>query len=87
VASNPPYVRAGERLEPELGYEPREALYAGPDGLEVYRRLVPAVSGVPFVALEVGMGQALDVAALLGEFATEIVNDLAGIARVVVGRR
>ncbi len=87
VVSNPPYVRAGAHLEPELAFEPAEALYAGRDGLEVYRRLVPAVSGVPFVALEVGMGQALDVAALLGEFATEIVNDLAGIARVVVGRR
>jgi release factor glutamine methyltransferase len=87
VVSNPPYVRAGARLERELDYEPAGALYAGPDGLEVYRRLVPAVSGVPFVAFEVGMGQALDVAALLGEFTTEIVPDLAGIARVVVGRR
>jgi release factor glutamine methyltransferase len=87
VVCNPPYVRAGAHLEPELAYEPAEALYAGRDGLEVYRRLVPAVGGVPFVALEVGMGQALDVAALLGEFATEIVDDLAGIARVVVGRR
>jgi release factor glutamine methyltransferase len=87
VVSNPPYVRAGARLEPEIGYEPTEAVYAGPDGLEVYRRLVPAIAGVPFVALEVGIGQALDVAALLGEFTTEIVPDLAGIARVVVGRR
>jgi release factor glutamine methyltransferase len=87
VVSNPPYVRAGARLEPELAYEPAEALYAGPDGLEVYRRLAPAVSGVPFVAFEVGMGQALDVAALLGEFTTEVVDDLAGIPRVVVGRR
>jgi release factor glutamine methyltransferase len=87
VVSNPPYVRDGERLEPELAYEPAEALYAGPTGLEVYRRLVPAVAGVPFVAFEVGAGQALDVAALLGEFATEVVPDLAGIARVVVGRR
>jgi release factor glutamine methyltransferase len=87
VVCNPPYVREGERVEPELGYEPAEALYAGPTGLEVYRRLVPALAEVPFVALEVGAGQALDVAALLGEFATEAVPDLAGIARVVVGRR
>jgi release factor glutamine methyltransferase len=87
VVSNPPYVRAGARLEPELAYEPAGALYAGPTGLEIYRRLLPAVSGIPFVAFEVGLGQALDVAALLGEFTTEVVNDLAGIARVVVGRR
>ena len=87
VVSNPPYVRAGARLEPELAYEPAEALYAGPEGLEVYRRLASALAGVPFVALEVGAGQALDVAALLGEFTTEVVDDLAGIGRVVVGRR
>ena len=87
VVSNPPYVRAGARLEPELAHEPAEALYAGPDGLEVYRRLVGALGGVPFVALEVGAGQALDIAALLGEFTTEVVSDLAGIGRVVVGRR
>ncbi len=87
VVCNPPYVRAGERLPPEIAYEPDVAVYAGPDGLEVYRRLVPVVADVPFVAFEVGAGQALDVAALLGEFATEVVPDLAGIARVVVGRR
>jgi release factor glutamine methyltransferase len=87
VVSNPPYVRAGERLAPEIAYEPAEALYAGPDGLEVYRRLAPAVRDVPFVALEVGAGQAHDVAALLDGHEIEIVPDLAGIDRVVVGRR
>jgi release factor glutamine methyltransferase len=87
VVSNPPYVRDGERLGPELAYEPAEALYAGPDGLEVYRRLAPAVAGVPFVALEVGLGQAADVAALLPGHEVELVRDLAGIDRVVVGRR
>jgi release factor glutamine methyltransferase len=87
VVSNPPYVREGERLAPELGFEPADALLAGPDGLEVYRRLAPALADVPFVALEVGIGQAADVAALLDGFATEVVADLAGIARVVVGRR
>jgi release factor glutamine methyltransferase len=77
-------VADGERLAPELGYEPAEALFAGPDGLEVYRRLVPALDGVPFVALEVGAGQAAEVARMLG--ATEVVRDLAGIERVVVRR-
>ncbi len=47
VVSNPPYVRAGERLAPELGYEPIEALYGGHDGLDVYRRLVPRRPHVP----------------------------------------
>ena len=40
---NPPYVPAGAQLAPELAYEPAEALYAGEEGLEVYRRLVPAL--------------------------------------------
>ena len=86
VVSNPPYVAAGERLAPELGYEPRAALYGGPDGLDVYRRLAPQLD-VPFVALEVGAAQAAAVAALLDGFETELVRDLAGIERVVVGRR
>jgi release factor glutamine methyltransferase len=87
VVSNPPYVRAGERLAPEIAYEPDVAVYAGPDGLEVYRRLAPAVADVPFVAFEVGEGQAADVAALLPRHEIEIVPDLAGIERVVVGYR
>jgi release factor glutamine methyltransferase len=87
VVCNPPYVRAGERLAPELAYEPAEALYAGPTGLEVYHRLGPALADVPFVALEVGEGQAGDVAALLPGHEVELVRDLAGIERVVVGRR
>ena len=85
VVSNPPYVRDGERLAPELAYEPPEALFGGPDGLDVYRRLAPAVAGVPFVALEVGAGQASEVASMLG--ATDVIRDLAGIERVVVARR
>jgi release factor glutamine methyltransferase len=84
VVANPPYVRDGERLPPEVAFEPAQALFAGPDGLEVYRRLAPALADVPFVALEVGAGQASEVASMLG--ATEVIRDLAGIKRVVVRR-
>jgi release factor glutamine methyltransferase len=92
VVSNPPYVEDGARVPAELGHEPRLALLAGPDGLDVIRRLVPAaaVAGARFVALEVGEGQAPAVAALLREGGfgeTNAVADLAGIDRVVVGRR
>jgi release factor glutamine methyltransferase len=94
VVSNPPYVREGDRasLAPEiLEYEPARALFAGPDGLDVLRRLVPAVdeSRAVFVALEVGAGQAPVVAGLMkaGFEAVESRRDLAGIERVVVGRR
>ena len=90
VVSNPPYVRAGERLAPELGFEPAEALYGGQDGLDVYRRLIPAAARAAFIALEIGAGQAADVTALVREAgfqAVEVIPDLAGIERVVVGRR
>ncbi|MGH2944918.1 MAG: peptide chain release factor N(5)-glutamine methyltransferase [Solirubrobacteraceae bacterium] len=92
VVSNPPYVRLGETLPPEVGYEPREALYGGPDGLDAFRRLAPATAaaGATFAAFEVGAGQAAAVEALLlaADFeTTERVPDLAGIDRVVVARR
>jgi release factor glutamine methyltransferase len=92
VVSNPPYVRDGEPLPPEIArYEPAVALYGGPDGLAVIRRLVPQAfeRGARFVALEVGEGQAGDVAALMraaGARSVDVVRDLAGIERVVVGR-
>jgi release factor glutamine methyltransferase len=93
VVSNPPYVCAGERLAPEiLRYEPAEALFAGADGLDVLRRLpaAAAAAGARFAAFEVGAGQAAAVGELLraaGFEAVETVRDLAGIERVVVGRR
>jgi hypothetical protein len=53
----------------------------------VYRRLAPAVRAVPFVAFEVAGWQAEAVGALLEGFSVEVLRDLAGIDRVVVGRR
>jgi release factor glutamine methyltransferase len=87
VVSNPPYVATGDPLPPEIArFEPREALYAGADGLDVIRRLVAAADGVPFIALEVGAGQAADVAALMPGREVETLRDLAGHERVVVSR-
>jgi release factor glutamine methyltransferase len=93
VVSNPPYVEDGARLEPEIvGYEPALALRAGPDGLDVLRRLIPGVgaSDARRVVLEVGAGQAADVGRMLravGFPDVSTIADLAGIERVVVGRR
>jgi release factor glutamine methyltransferase len=93
VLSNPPYVADGDALPPEVArHEPADALFAGPDGLDVVRRLVArcAEAGVPLLAIEVGAGQADAVAALAAQAAFGSVGtrrDLAGIERVVVAAR
>jgi release factor glutamine methyltransferase len=95
VLSNPPYVAERERatLAPEIvRHEPPGALFAGADGLDVIRRLVPAAarSGARLLAIEVGAGQAAAVGELVRDAGFAQVGarrDLAGIERVVVGRR
>lgn len=94
VVSNPPYVAEAERetLQAEVAeWEPAEALFAGRDGLDVFRELVPGAAGVlrdgGLLALEVGDGQAAAVVALVdaaGAYSdVEIHEDLAGIERIV----
>jgi release factor glutamine methyltransferase len=94
IVANLPYVAESEwgSLEPEVTkWEPREALLAGSDGLDVLRVAIPvAAAMVPSLALEVGAGQAPAVSELLFEagFAkVETRPDLAGIPRVVWGQR
>jgi len=95
VVANPPYVAEADRaaLPPEIvRHEPAVALFAGADGLDVVRRLTAAAgaSTARFAALEVGAGQAPEAERLLGAAGfteTERHRDLAGIERVVVGRR
>jgi release factor glutamine methyltransferase len=97
VVSNPPYVpeRDRESLAVEVReFEPAQALFAGENGLAIYRRLVPAAFGAlvsgGFVVLEIGYGQKQDVAALLEESGFAEINfapDLQGIPRVASARR
>jgi release factor glutamine methyltransferase len=94
IVANLPYVAEREwaSLEPEVTrWEPREALLAGPDGLDVLRTAIPlAATAAPALALEVGIGQAQAVGEMLFEagFTTvETRADLAGIPRVVWGQR
>ncbi len=94
AVANLPYVADADRaaLQPEISsWEPAEALFAGADGLEVLREIVPRLAEVArTVALEVGAGQAGAVAALATESgfgSQETRVDLAGIERTVVARR
>jgi len=93
IVSNPPYVEDGARLAPEIvRHEPALALRAGPDGLDVIRRLLPAAGATEarVMALEIGAGQAGAVGDLLREAGfpdVGVVRDLAGVERVLVGRR
>lgn len=71
VVSNPPYVErdAIATLAPEIvRHEPRRALDGGPDGLDAYRALLPAVARLlardGIAVLELGAGQAARVGAL-----------------------
>ena len=96
IASNPPYIPRGElgELQREVQYEPRLALDGGADGLEFYRRIA---EGAPkhlkdggSIYLEVGLGQAADVLALLKAalpcLEAGTIRDLNGVERVVFAK-
>ena len=93
VVSNPPYVSTAEyeALDPDVrDYEPADALRAGDDGLDVYRRLLPqaarALRPGGAVVLEVGDGQADQVVALAvaaGLCCPAVITDLSGKRRIV----
>lgn len=97
IISNPPYVPTADRdsLAVEVrDHEPELALFAGEDGLAIYRRLIPAAFAqlVPggFLALEIGYGQQEPIRALLHESgftAIEFLPDLQQIPRVASARR
>lgn len=94
VVSNPPYIRSAdlETLEPEVSkWEPALALDGGPDGLEVYKRLVPAAAARArqAVLVEIGFDQGDAVSRLFaaaGLADVEVLQDLGGRDRVVRGR-
>jgi release factor glutamine methyltransferase len=93
IVSNPPYVavREASALPPEVReYEPAVALFGGPDGLGVYRRLLAAARGAikpsGRVIVELGYNQAADVTAIGRERGWEVEavgRDLQGIDRAM----
>lgn len=92
ILSNPPYIRSGDipSLMPEVArFEPPRALDGGPDGLDAYRRILASLDRMlapgGVAVLEVGAGQAADVAALgAGQgFAASAHPDLSGTPRAL----
>lgn len=94
IASNPPYIAAGDPHLPALQHEPASALVAGADGLDDIRRIVadaPAhLAEGGWLLLEHGHDQAPAVRQLLaarGFAEVQSREDLAGIARCSGGIR
>jgi len=95
IVSNPPYVALRDKptLEREVrDHEPELALFAGGDGLDIYRRLIPAAAQTlnpnGWLVLEIGADQAESVGAMLSSWtAVEIRKDLAGLPRIAIARK
>ena len=95
VVSNPPYVGESEEDQVQLEvrkYEPRNAVFAGPTGLEVIQRLIPQADS----ALKPGAWLVIEISGTIVEGVKEllhswdevhITNDLQGIPRVACARR
>lgn len=93
IVCNPPYVETTAMLAPQvMEHEPHSALFAGEDGLDDYRILIPALPALlapqGIAILEIGAGQREDVAALAtaSGFAVDCRQDLAGHDRALILR-
>jgi len=94
IVSNPPYLAPDDAVSPELAFEPRLALAAGIDGLDVVRRLITTAAKrlLPsgWLVMELGRGQesgVCELARAAGFSSVAVEPDLAGIPRAVVARR
>ncbi|MBW8905069.1 MAG: peptide chain release factor N(5)-glutamine methyltransferase [Betaproteobacteria bacterium] len=94
IVANPPYVAEGDPHLAALGYEPRQALVSGGDGLEALGTIVAQARAYlargGWLLLEHGQGQDAAVRRLLTEARLEEARtwpDLAGIPRVTGARR
>lgn len=97
IVSNPPYIPTAEinHLDQEVrDFDPRAALDGGADGLQIYRQLIPAavkyLNQGGWLLVEVGIGQAKDVAELFNStdnyLEADIIRDFGGVERVVAAK-
>ena len=96
VVANLPYLSDDEYASapPELHFEPRGALAAGPTGLEAFSLLIaslPMLPALEFLALEIGATQGLAVSAMLANalpgWTVEVRQDYSGFDRLVLATR
>jgi release factor glutamine methyltransferase len=97
IASNPPYIPTtdSDYLSIEVReHEPHSALFAGNDGLDIYRRLIPdareLLTPSGWLVLEIGYGQQQAIEELLTAHRysdIHFIADYQGIPRVVSARR
>jgi release factor glutamine methyltransferase len=97
ILSNPPYIAESDRESLAVqvrDYEPHQALFAGVEGLNIYRKLIPASAAAltagGFLLLEIGAGQSDAIKSLLEQSnLTNIhfVRDLQQIPRVVIAQK
>ncbi|WP_371815564.1 peptide chain release factor N(5)-glutamine methyltransferase [Erythrobacter sp. JK5] len=93
VLCNPPYVEEDAELDPDVrNYEPATALFAGKDGLDDYRTLIPQMRKLmndsAVAIFETGASQADSVREIAEQagFSVEIRNDLANRPRCAILR-
>jgi release factor glutamine methyltransferase len=91
ILCNPPYVETTAILAPDVAdFEPASALYAGVDGLDDYRRIIPQLPSLiapgGLIAMEIGATQADAVKAIFNAngFPVTCAHDLAGRPRALL---
>lgn len=91
ILCNPPYVETTAELASQVrDHEPASALFAGADGLDEYRLLIPqippllATGGAAIFELGKGQDKAVTDMAQAAVMQTAAHKDLAGIVRVLV---
>ena len=95
IVANLPYIPEPEYQALDRGileYEPREALLAGGDGLDLYRRLLPQALGLlkpgGYILYAIGAEQGTAAVNLMDQFTeVELLTDLAGRDRIIRARK
>ena len=96
IISNPPYIGLAEQDELSsevIKYDPEIALFAGRDGLDAYKKIIPNLPKFlkpdGFVVLETGASQSNQVKKMMnavGFIDAKIVKDLSGKDRLVAAK-